>query len=173
MSIKVENIYTILSNHFSLKLKQIMNFAQTGYLFEEWINWEIFTAFEKKDFKIYPRPTYNRYFHNKNTRIQGDILCEKDNEQIFIEVGLIHTYTKNKWLKKLTKDRDKLKNQTPSSNKNIRKVQLIISCSTCEKNLKENWLPWYNNLNFWNQPAQEIILNQGVNGEAFIKIWDV
>ncbi|WP_144411489.1 hypothetical protein [Azotobacter chroococcum] len=169
----LKEVCNIMSAHFTSKAKQITCFAQSGYSFEEWINWELFTAFTEQGFSTHPKPAYKAHFQENSSALLGDILvCDEAGEQLFIEVAVVHSYTQDKWRAKLLDDRAKLKGLS-SSSANTRKIQLVISCASNEKDLQKNWNYWYTELLFWNELSETLVLDDGADGEIFMKIWEV
>lgn len=167
----LENLAQILGEHFSPKARDITRFAGTGYSFEEWFNWEQFSAFTARDFVCTPKPGYKAHFNEHVSAQLGDIVIRaKDGTTWLVETSLVHGYTQNKWKSKITEDRLKLQG---AAGQGIRKVQLILLCSDAETDLQAKWAYWFENMPFWTTPALKKCFGDGEQGEVCLLFWEV
>ncbi|MBC3455986.1 hypothetical protein [Pseudomonas mosselii] len=161
----------ILEDHFRPKVRDITRFAGTGYSFEEWFNWEQFSAITARKFKCDPKPSYKTHFNGHASAQLGDIVIwAKDGTIWIVETSLVHAYTQNKWRTKIIEDRKKLQG---SVGQGVRKVQLILLCSDVETELQSQWAYWFEDMPFWKVPNQKICLNDGEQGEVCLLFWEV
>lgn len=163
----------ILSTHFSPKAKEITRFAHTGYSFEEWFNWELFSAFSGHGYTCFPKPAYRKFFAGHTTRFLGDLLIEGvDGWQCFVEVAVVHGYTQNKWRAKMVRDRAKLLELEPNI-AGMQKVLLVVFCSSVERKLEREWDYWFKEIPFWAEPGYALTFDDGVMGEVNMRFWSV
>jgi hypothetical protein len=169
----LQDLCQILSDHFAPKAKQVTRFAHTGYSFEEWVNWEIFTAFVDRGYQAFPKPAYKRSFNDNTSKFLGDLrVCGHDGAEVFLEVATAHPWTQSKWREKILNDRVKLEKWVPKAEKTL-KIQIVISCSSEQKDLENKWLYWYERIGFWADKGETLILDDGGTGEVVIKVWEV
>lgn len=167
----LEVMQEILSAHFSTKAKEITRFAHTGYSFEEWFNWELFSAFSGRGYACSPKPAYRSLFARNTSRFLGDLLIEgADGWRCFVEVAVVHGYTQNKWRAKMIRDRAKLLELEPII-AGMQKILLVVFCSSVEKTLEREWDYWFKEIPFWAQPGYGLTFDDGGNGEVGMRFW--
>ena len=161
----------ILEDHFRPKARDITRFAGTGYSFEEWFNWEQFSAFTALAFECNPKPGYRTHFTGHASGQLGDIaISAKDGTTWLVETSLVHAYTQNKWKAKITEDRAKLQGAVAQG---VRKVQLMLLCSDVETDLQTQWAYWFEDMPFWAAPDSKKDFSDGEQGEVCLLLWEV
>lgn len=161
----------ILDDHFRAKARDITRFAGTGYSFEEWFNWELFSMLTARSIECSPKPNYKTYFTGHATSRLGDIAFQaNDGSTWLIETSLVHAYTLNKWRKKIFEDRKKLQE---AIGQGIRKVQLMLLCNDVETNLQTEWAYWFQGMPFWAEPDGQKCFSDGEQGEVCLLLWEV
>jgi hypothetical protein len=167
----IGDLAQILEDHFSPKARDITRFAGTGCSFEEWLNWEQFSAFTALAFECSPKPPYKTHFTGHASAQMGDIaIWAKDGTTWLVETSLVHAYTQKKWKTKITEDRGKLEGAV---GRGIRKVQLIVLCSDVETDLQARWGYWFEDMPFWAAPDSEKSFSDGEQGEVCFLLWEV
>lgn len=105
----LDSFSLVLQEHFALKARVITGFAGTGYSFEQWFNWELFSAFSSWGVNCDPKPAYRQTFASECPGQLGDLLIEgRDGGKWIVEVALVRGFTQDKWRAKLINDRLKL-----------------------------------------------------------------
>ena len=167
----IGDLAQILEDHFSPKARDITRFAGTGCSFEEWLNWEQFSAFTALALECSPKPPYKTHFTGHASAQLGDIaIWAKDGTTWLVETSLVHAYTQKKWKTKITEDRGKLEGAV---GRGIRKVQLIVLCSDVETDLQARWGYWFEDMPFWAAPDSEKSFSDGEQGEVCFLLWEV
>ena len=167
----MNEILSVIFNHYRDLLPQIAQYTHTGYSFEEWLNWEAFWACHKKGWKSSPKPEYKAVGF-KNSKYQADLLVDSlQIKKTLIEFGLVHDCTQSHWRDKLGTDRKKL--EAPYAD-TFWPIQVVYVTSRYDFRKLENWTDWLNKISFWNQPAifnQALTLPEG--GVFLMKAWNV
>lgn len=162
---EIENSVKILFPQIANKLS---SFKSTGYSFEEWFNWELFHAFKLQGIDVNPKPSYASFGGSVGDGY-GDIAVGK---HTFIEVGLVHDFTSNKWLGKLEADRSALLALGRPSLYCLHLVLLVSKYSEIEKS--PTWSSWLEKLSFWNEkPEFKIESPLPCGGQAIVVAWRV
>lgn len=170
-SLTLETLAQILNDHFESHIRDITRFAGTGYSFEDWLNWEMFSAFVACGFKCFPKPAYKTYFEQNGIKTLGDILVTTEGGDAWlVETALVHKNTQKKWLNKIKDDREKLRR---AEGGDINKLQLVVLCSDCEQHLQEAWDYWFKGICFWKKPDTQRILTDGEKGEVCLLFWQI
>ncbi|RMQ98657.1 hypothetical protein ALP94_03914 [Pseudomonas savastanoi pv. glycinea] len=167
----LENLVKTLNDHFQPKARDITRYASTGYSFEEWLNWEMFTAFTAVGLKCLPKPAYKTHFSQADAKTLGDLLVGADDSKPWlIETSLVHGYTQDKWRAKISSDREKL---LRAEGGEVSKVQVVLMCSDSEQQLREAWAYWFESMPFWGTPDAHISFTDGELGEVCLLFWQV
>lgn len=168
----LDDFHAVLAEHFGPRASAITRFAATRYSFEEWFNWELFSAFSFRGFTCHPKPAYRQTFAPELAGQLGDLLIEGSNgERWLIEVALVHAFTQDKWRAKLINDRLKLEGARREA---VRKLQLVVYCSHSERDLHEAWDYWFAEVPFWaEEPNHHLVLKDDAQGEVCMKFWEV
>ncbi|MEH6801291.1 MAG: hypothetical protein V7681_18585 [Halopseudomonas sabulinigri] len=171
MQMTLGDLAQILEDHFRPKARDITRFAGTGYSFEEWFNWEQFSAFTARGFECSPKPGYKTHFNGYASAQLGDIaIWAEDGTAWFLETSLVHAWTQNKWRIKITADREKLQGPVKQG---VRKVQLVLLCSDVETDLQTKWAYWFEDMHFWAEPDSKKHFSDGEQGEVCLLLWEV
>ncbi|MFJ4348731.1 hypothetical protein [Pseudomonas sp. NPDC089401] len=167
----LDEFVQILETHFAPKARDITRFASTGYSFEEWFNWELFSAFTARAFGCLPKPGYKAHFAEHAAAQLGDLVIRaKDETPWLVETSLVHKFTQSKWKAKITEDRAKLQGAVGEG---VRKVQLMVLCSDVETDLQGKWGYWFEEMPFWPTPDAKLCLGDGELGEVCLLLWEV
>jgi hypothetical protein len=167
----LEDLAQILDDHFRPKARDITRFAGTAYSFEDWFNWEQFSAFTARGFVCNPKPGYKTYFTEHAPAQLGDIVIQaKDGTAWLIETSLVHGYTQNKWKNKILEDRAKLQK---AAGHGARKIQLLLLCSDAEIELQTAWTYWFEEMSFWSTPDIKRSFGDNEQGEVCLLLWEV
>ncbi|VVP66068.1 hypothetical protein [Pseudomonas fluorescens] len=170
-SLTLETLAQILDDHFQSNARDITRFAGTGYSFEDWLNWEMFSAFTARGLKCFPKPAYKTHFAQTGVKTLGDVLVTTEGSNAWlVETSLVHGYTKDKWRTKIIADRDKL---LLADGGGVSKVQLVVLCSDCEQNLQEAWDYWFEAMPFWGLPDAQRSFTDGEQGEVCLLFWQI
>jgi hypothetical protein len=144
-----EILTTILERH-KTRMPEITRFTDTGYSFEEWLNWESFDACQQKGWKLFPKPQYKACGFKKSIN-QADLLVEPlQSKKVIIEFGLIHDFSQSRWRDKLEADRKKLE---PPFADFFEPIQVVYVTSKRDFRQQDNWTRWLEKISFWNQPT--------------------
>jgi len=169
--IQDKEILEVIAACFQGNSDKISQFTQTGYSFEEWLNWEAYCVCIKRGWKTSPKPEY-KAIQFKNSKNQADLLVEPAPDlKVIIECGLIHDYTQSRWRDKLEKDHKKLE---PPYGKGFVPIQMVCVASKRDFSQLEDWTKWLNKISFWNQLTvfeQKIPLQP--TGIFMIKAWRI
>jgi len=160
----------ILASHFSQLTDRISRFTETGYSFEEWINWECYHAFSTRRMTCYPKPNYKEYGEGNNKRLGDFCVTLLTGEALFCEVKLVHDHTQDKWMAEIEKDREAL-----SSVENVTPIQILFCTSTFEDVFESSdWARFLEGLSFWkDDKVASVDLSLPNKGQLLIKIWEV
>ena len=108
-------VFDTIVQRFCEKAPEIAKFANTGYSFEEWLNWEAYAAcVAKPGWSVAPRPAYAK-LSQEPCRDFGDLLISEHepSRQTLVEIALVHDWTNgNKWREKIDWDTKKLARQS-------------------------------------------------------------
>ena len=161
-------IENVIREHMGAMCEKIAAFNNTGYSFEEWINWELFYALSKAQIDVLPKPCYKEYSKD-SPKSFGDLLVEN---QHFIEVSLIHDSTQNKWIEKIENERRAL---TTLDLEYVKPAQLLIIVSAHDDiESHGNWLPFLEKISFWRTACAWTISTKTQNGgQVIAKYWDI
>jgi hypothetical protein len=131
-------VFESIAAHLVSRADEIALFAQTRYSFEEWLNWEAFAACRARvGWTVAPKPCYSAHT-DPGCKDYGDLLVtdKASNARVWIEIGLVHDGTGDKWIAKLDRDMEKLRQQFASS---ITPLQIIVLVSTSTIRAAANW----------------------------------
>lgn len=149
------------------RAEHISMFVDTGYSFEEWLNWESFIACSESGWKVSPRPSYAA-LGVENCGDYADLLVTEANERVLVEIGLVTKENRNKWQFKLERDVNKLTRHDGS----ITPLQLILLVSTSRVDSCKNWQRWFGKVPCWSRlPAFEHSRPLGSLGEMIFRAW--
>jgi len=171
LSVTLNYLAQLLHDHFQPKARDITRFAGTGCSFEDWFNWEQFSAFTAKGFECQPKPAYRTVFEQHELALLGDlIIYGKEGTPWLVETSLVHGYTQDKWRAKIIADREKLQRAEGTG---VRKVQLLLMCSDAEQYLQKTWAYWFEAMPFWSTPDAITCFGDGEQGEVCMLFWQV
>lgn len=158
----------VVKDYIDELLIKFESFNETGYSFEEWINWELFYAAYRAKLEVNPKPNYENY-PETNEKGFGDLLIEG---KYFAEIALVHDCTSNKWISKINGDRLAL---STLSDSNVTPIQILILVS--RHNYLENhknWQGWLEKISFWYQDdLWSIRKDLPSGGQLVIRCWSV
>lgn len=115
--------------------------------FEQWVNWEAYVACQQSaayDFCI-PSPAYKDI--GGPNRWRGDLRIAKGNTTVMIETKIIIDNTFYKYMKDISKDRDKLLT-IKNASREIHCLQIILM-SSARHNIPEDWKGRLKGISFW------------------------
>lgn len=163
----------IMANCLGEQREKILSFSRTGGSFEEWINWEFFSAFECENYKVEPKPNYAKYGVAPRQKIKADLYAESEDgaRKYFVEVALVGEYTQQKWIAKIEKDREKLLSLR-AYDSNLVKIQILV-LSASYPALVSEWDGWLSRLPFWRRERGSETAIHSPNGEIVVCAWCV
>jgi hypothetical protein len=125
----------------SHRVNDIEVFAETGYSFEEWCNWEAYAACQTiPNCNVCPKPRYCD-FGVEDCRDFADLsISNSNNEAVLIEIALVHDNTQNKWLDKLRGDQTKLERACEKCSQTLRVIVLVSTKAAIEN--APAWKDW-------------------------------
>ena len=107
-----EAVFQVFSERLVSRSADIVEFCRTQNSFEDWCNWESFSACRIiGDWKAIAKPTYGCSLRSDYPSAwQGDLcIAQRYNGSIVVvEFGLVHDGTKDIWQCKLNRDEEKL-----------------------------------------------------------------
>jgi hypothetical protein len=146
-------VYSCISSRFQVRRDDLLAFAETGYSFEEWCSWGAFAACRAARWDAKPKPPYREH-GVLDSRELGDLLVESGpgGGAVFIEFGLVHSETAEKWKNKLNWDTQKVQRIASAG---YSRVQFLICASKpCAEPVDgPAWMLWLESLDVW-QRAQ-------------------
>jgi hypothetical protein len=99
-------VFETISSRYVARAKDIARFSATRYSFEEWCNWEAFSACDAvEDWLVQPRPRYVDLGVAGSSEYADLLITNvRDGERVVVEIGLAHDGTRDRWLAKLDRD---------------------------------------------------------------------
>lgn len=169
----MNDILNTITAQLKLSHDKLIGFANTGYSYEEWINWELFHAFTQKGYSCCPKPSYKYHGQPFDLNFQADLHCKNEctHEEFIVEVALVGDYTQNKWRDKIERDRWKLNEFLPT-NKNLKKIQIVVLVADYADLLTE-WDYWLKELKFWLDIPPTAATNSTAKGEVVVCAWEL
>lgn len=123
------------------RTEDLLRFAKTSYSFEEWCNWEAFSACDRqRKWRTHPKWAYSSL--GQPSKNLADLLVEdrRGGGGVVVEVGLLHDHTQDKWRRKLDADALKLRQLDGSG---LKRLQLIVLVTADEQGAtSETWKTW-------------------------------
>jgi hypothetical protein len=140
-------VFGAIADRYCKRADEITRFASTRYSFEEWLNWEAYSACSVcPGLEVLPKPNYRKLGADGGKDI-GDLLVTSGASRVLVEIGLVHDGTSDKWLFKLARDVEKLARPLPG----ILKLQMIVLVSRSQIEASEVWQTWLGKLECWNR----------------------
>lgn len=160
---------------FQKELQELVNeisdkifiFQKTGYSFEEWFNWELYSKLVTHGYKARPKPAMK-----SDLKSFADILVKQpfDEKDVYIEVKLVHDDTGDKWLAEIEKDHGALKSN--AENTSATGFQILLLTSSHQNLMQHpNWAPWLKRLSFWADMPDTLVQSNQQNGNTVIAGW--
>lgn len=144
----------------------LVAFTRSQYSFEEWLNWELFAASSRRyGSTVFPKPNYRQI--GVDTCDAGDLLIEHGGSRLFVEVGIVHDGTRDRWLDKLEHDRLKLL-RIPGF---AVPLQLLLSVSQRALRTDRQRSDWLERLSFWNAGVVADMFIELPGGWAQLRAW--
>src|SRR5437773_1858974 len=101
MSRIATEVFDLIVARLAGKASEITWFVETGYSFEEWLNFEAYAACRAAArWNVNPRPAYAS-LAVEHCREFADLLVADAASSVVVEVGLVHDSTSTKWIEKL------------------------------------------------------------------------
>ncbi|WP_174500460.1 hypothetical protein [Vibrio cholerae] len=147
--------------------EKIYEFQLTGYSFEEWFNWELYSKLKQAGYVVTPKPAIHTQYKSYADLLINDPIRKVDT---FVEVKLIHDFTGNKWLPEIENDRKALqaiKMENPSQG-----LQLLLIASSHKDVLNHPyWKPWLEKLSFWSMEPNLRVESKYSLGSIIVMGW--
>jgi hypothetical protein len=161
-------VFCAIASRFIARAVDIGLFAETQFSFEEWCNWEAFLACRSRpEWSVVPKPSYCS-LAVASCKDFGDLLVTYEGARSFVEIGLVHEGTGDKWIDKLNNDAWKL---ARVQNAGLLQIIVLVSDKT-RIEASDRWQRWLSRITCWSRPTA---LVQGApllpNGSIFIKGW--
>ena len=149
--------------------EKIYEFQLTGYSFEEWFNWELYAKFKQSGYFVTPKPAFCTDYKS-----YADLLIKdcRNNNEMYVEVKLVHDDTGNKWLDEIEIDRKAL--QSMKTTETLKGLQLLLLASSHQNLLTHpNWKPWLEKLSFWGEAPDIKVVSGFQRGSIIVLGWQV
>lgn len=146
--------------------EKIISFQNSGYSFEEWVNWELYYIFKKQEVQVNPKPKMGSKF--------GDLQINHNGETVIIETKIIYDTTQDKWINTIEQDRIKLAAYCANAPSNVSGLQLILLASSHPdiKNIP-GWSQWLEKISFWPTDADYDIARSASHGFCQARAWRI
>jgi hypothetical protein len=138
-------VFETIRSHMLDQIDDLHRFARTRYSFEEWFNWEAFSACDRvPGWTASPRPRYDSCGATAS-RDFGDLLVEAQSDRLMLEVAIVHSDTGNKWFDKIAHDTAKLE-RLPDP---VVRLQIVGVFSGKNPLIHESWAQWLDRMSIW------------------------
>lgn len=161
-------VFDAITNRFTTRADEIARFTASGYSFEEWLNWEAFSACASiPNVKVAPKPPYST-LGLRCSQDKGDLLVVSDECCVLVEIGLVHDETSSKWRLKLNLDADKLTRRLERTST----LRIVVLASIGSITDSKAWANWLAKVSSWNEPGGEMrIVRLPPNGQMAVRGW--
>ncbi len=159
---------SILSDFLEGISPKLFCFQETGYSFEEWLNWELYFILKSIGYEVTPKPK----ILGEKSFADLEIAKFDGENSLIIEVKTIHDFTQDKWIEAIEKDRRALNYNSINTN-NLGLQILVLASSYNDVFSVESWSSWLEKLSFWcNEPDFRLTSNQE-EGASILLAWKV
>lgn len=165
-------VFEVITSRLISRADDLFRFAQSGFSFEEWCNWEAYAACcSIEGWSAHPKPRYSDC-GLEDSRELGDLLVLAGTERLLVEVGLVLDSTQNKWIAKLDADLAKLSSQLSPGISGLHMIVLVSAVDSISD--AEVWQKWLQKVGCWNKPTSLMCQKAfEPGGQLYIKGWGI
>lgn len=165
-------VFEVIATHLAARSQDLAVLAETGYSFEEWLNWEAYLACVREGWKPQPRPAYRSLMEPGASREFRDLLVgEASGRPLLIETAVLHDETSDKWIQKIDWDSDKLRRAAETG---VAGLQLVVAASKGRISNNPKWQEWLARTVLWRMlPTMSRTFDLELKGELSIWGWEV
>ena len=146
-------VFDRISDRFAGCAGDISRLVGAGWAFDEWLVWEAFLAcVGHEGWSVSPRPAYASLGRHGDADF-GALLVKAGDQSVVVELGLVHDYSGDVFVRKLEASAHKL--DGPFSD-GVWPLQLIVCASARDVRADPTWQEWLGKLELWNrEPRME------------------
>ena len=139
-------VFETMADALEAREPDLRLFSGTGASFEDWCLWECFAALRRADnWDVIPKPFYRTHCGVEGDTM-GDLLVRQNGRTVFVEIGIVHSGTQNKWIDKLNNDLRKLQ---CIRTEGIKPMQFLVCASSCSTLTSPSWANWLEKVHGW------------------------
>lgn len=166
----LDEIFSVISNHFISRAEDLAIIAKTCYSYEEWATWEAYLACCRRCWTVAPRPRYSK--HGVDCEDYADLYIKTTSTSALIEIAILHLENGPKWVDKIAADTCKLQRISAAG---IQCLQVLILASAKTQIDESSW--WQNLLRripLWkSSTSMKRDCPLGERGQLIVAAWEI